>query len=58
MQGTFEKAQAGALVLAVKVPNPFGYGRIVRDANNQFEKIVEEADADALSIPLPTRECM
>ncbi len=47
MQAAFEEAKAGALVLAVKVPNPAGYGRIVRDANNQFEKIVEEADADA-----------
>ena len=47
MQTAFEQANAGALVLAVKVPNPFGYGRIVRDAQNQFEKIVEEADADA-----------
>ena len=47
MYAQFEKQQAGALVLAVKVPNPAGYGRIVRDGQNQFEKIVEEADADA-----------
>ena len=46
MQTAFEQAKAGALVLAVEVPNPFGYGRIVRDAQNQFKKIVEQADAD------------
>ena len=47
MQTAFEHAKAGALVLAVKVPNPAGYGRIVCGAQNQFEKIVEDADADA-----------
>ena len=46
MQETFNQAKAGALVLAVKVPNPAGYGRIVREANNQFKAIVEDADAD------------
>ena len=46
MQRAFEQTKAGVLVLAAKVPNPFGYGRIVRDAHNQFEKIVEESDAD------------
>ena len=47
MYAQFEAQQAGTLVLAVKVSNPAGYGRIVRDGQNQFEKIVEEADADA-----------
>ena len=47
MYAQFETQQAGTLVLAVKVPNPAGYGRIVRDGQNNFEKIVEEADADA-----------
>ena len=46
MQTAFEKANAGALVLAVEVPNPAGYGRIVRDGQDNFEKIVEDADAD------------
>lgn len=46
MYQDFEKANAGALVLAVKVPNPAGYGRIVRGANNEFNAIVEDADAD------------
>ncbi len=46
MYEQFENAKAGTMVLAVKVPNPAGYGRIVRDGQNQFEKIVEDADAD------------
>ena len=47
MAQQFEEEKAGALVLGVDVPDPFGYGRIVRDSNGQFEKIVEQADADA-----------
>lgn len=47
MQTAFNDAKAGSLVLAVEVPNPAGYGRIVRDNQNNFEKIVEDADADA-----------
>ena len=46
MYQQFENAKAGVLVLAVKVPNPAGYGRVVRDNQNNFEKIVEDADAD------------
>jgi len=33
-------------LLTAKVENPTGYGRIVRDINNQIIKIVEEKDAD------------
>ncbi len=32
-------------VLTANVDNPFGYGRIVRDDDGRFEKIVEEKDA-------------
>ena len=46
MAQEFEAQKAGALVLGVNVPNPFGYGRIVRDTKGQFEKIVEQSDAD------------
>ena len=46
MYQAFESAKAGALVLAVKVPNPAGYGRIVRGDTNDFKAIVEDADAD------------
>ena len=37
---------AAASVLTAEVPNPFGYGRILRNAMGQISKIVEEADAD------------
>ena len=47
MADTFEKENAGALVLGVSVPDPSGYGRIVREENGQFKAIVEDADADA-----------
>ena len=47
MYADFEDKKAGVLVLAVKVPNPAGYGRIVRDAQQNFAKIVEDSDADA-----------
>jgi bifunctional UDP-N-acetylglucosamine pyrophosphorylase/glucosamine-1-phosphate N-acetyltransferase len=49
MQNRFFEEQAGSLVLGVTVPNPFGYGRIVRSDDGQFAKIVEEADADAVT---------
>jgi len=42
----FQEQAAAALVLGVKVPDPFGYGRIVRDTEGRFEKIVEQSDAD------------
>lgn len=42
----FETQDSGAIVLGVNVPNPFGYGRIVRGAQGEFETIVEQADAD------------
>ena len=47
MAETFNKEQAGALVFGVSVPDPSGYGRIVREENGQFKAIVEDADADA-----------
>ncbi|MCD8830329.1 bifunctional UDP-N-acetylglucosamine diphosphorylase/glucosamine-1-phosphate N-acetyltransferase GlmU [Staphylococcus gallinarum] len=40
-----ETNQAQATVLSATAPNPFGYGRIVRDANNHLVKIVEQKDA-------------
>jgi len=42
----FEAKKAGAAVLSVCVPDPHGYGRIIRDAKGDFDSIVEEADAD------------
>lgn len=46
MTASFEQNEAGALVLGVSVPEPYGYGRIVRAADGCFDRIVEEADAD------------
>ena len=43
----FEKQRASALVLGVTVPDPAGYGRILREADGSFRNIVEDADADA-----------
>lgn len=38
---------AAATVLTAFMDNPFGYGRIVRDADGNVQGIVEEKDADA-----------
>ncbi len=40
-------ADAGVTILAVRAPDPAGYGRIVRDSGGDFVRIVEEADATA-----------
>ncbi|HEX6285447.1 MAG TPA: bifunctional UDP-N-acetylglucosamine diphosphorylase/glucosamine-1-phosphate N-acetyltransferase GlmU [Pyrinomonadaceae bacterium] len=36
---------AACSILAVRLENPTGYGRIVRDEQGQFQKIVEQKDA-------------
>ncbi len=46
MYAVFENEQAGALVLGVNVPDPKGYGRILRAADGSFERIVEESETD------------
>lgn len=46
MYAAFHAQRAGVSVLGVNVPDPKGYGRIVRDASGAFARIVEEADAD------------
>ena len=46
MMAAFEKENAGAMVLSVHVPDPYGYGRIIRTEQGAFERIVEESDAD------------
>jgi len=38
--------QRDATVLAVRVPDPTGYGRVIMDAHGRLSAIVEQADAD------------
>ena len=38
---------AGVTVLSMRLPDPGGYGRVVRDAQGDIEAIVEERDASA-----------
>ncbi|MCA2213850.1 bifunctional UDP-N-acetylglucosamine diphosphorylase/glucosamine-1-phosphate N-acetyltransferase GlmU [Jidongwangia harbinensis] len=40
-----EESKAGATVLAAEVADPSGLGRVVRDADGNLERIVEERDA-------------
>jgi bifunctional UDP-N-acetylglucosamine pyrophosphorylase/glucosamine-1-phosphate N-acetyltransferase len=40
-----EESGATATVLSCELSNPYGYGRIVRDKDGSFNKIVEEKDA-------------
>ena len=42
---TEQAAQSGFALLATNLAEPFGYGRILRDASGAVEAIVEEADA-------------
>lgn len=41
-----EKTGAKATILTAHAPNPFGYGRVIRDENNQVSRIVEEKDGN------------
>lgn len=34
------------MIISSIVENPFGYGRIIKDSQGRFEKIIEEKDAD------------
>ena len=46
LQALASAARSGLAVVTVEVPNPHGYGRIVRDAQGAVRAIVEEGDAD------------
>ncbi len=37
--------EAACSILSVRLENPTGYGRVVRDANSEFVRIVEQRDA-------------
>ena len=41
------KTNASCTVFTVDIDNPNGYGRIVKNAQGEFEKIVEESETDA-----------
>jgi bifunctional UDP-N-acetylglucosamine pyrophosphorylase / glucosamine-1-phosphate N-acetyltransferase len=43
------QAKAGATLLTTELQDPAGYGRIVRDGNGDFERIVETKDAGQVS---------
>lgn len=38
--------EAACSILSVRLENPTGYGRVVRDDNGKFERIVEQRDAN------------
>lgn len=50
-----ERAQAAVVVLSMELDDPFGYGRIVRDADGAVERIVEQKDASPEEAAV--REC-
>ncbi|MGI6452637.1 MAG: bifunctional UDP-N-acetylglucosamine diphosphorylase/glucosamine-1-phosphate N-acetyltransferase GlmU [Syntrophomonadaceae bacterium] len=43
----YEKGGAVAALVSATIENPFGYGRIVRNRDGSFARIVEEKDANA-----------
>jgi len=47
MMQDFSQRKSGAMVMSVRVPDPHGYGRIVRNLQDGFEAIVEQSEADA-----------
>ena len=42
-----DNAGAACSILSVRLENPTGYGRIIRDESDSFRKIVEHRDATA-----------
>jgi bifunctional UDP-N-acetylglucosamine pyrophosphorylase / glucosamine-1-phosphate N-acetyltransferase len=46
LSGVLDETKGPLALITTRLPQPKGYGRIVRDANHRFTKIVEEKDAD------------
>ena len=44
---THKKNKSKASLISAKVENPYGYGRIKRNKNNQFVEIIEHKDANS-----------
>lgn len=44
---THRATRAAATILTTELPDPYGYGRILRNADGQITRIVEERDASA-----------
>lgn len=47
---THRQMQAQATVLTAVMPNPAGYGRVIRDKSGKVTKIVEQKDASAAEV--------
>ena len=41
----YRNEKVAGVVITAKVPNPYGYGRIIKDGSHIIQKIVEEKDA-------------
>jgi bifunctional UDP-N-acetylglucosamine pyrophosphorylase/glucosamine-1-phosphate N-acetyltransferase len=49
---THRAARAAATVMTARLPDPYGYGRIVRDEAGRLERIVEQRDASAEEVEI------
>jgi len=47
---THLRARAGATVLTARLPDPSGYGRVIRGRDGNVERIVEHRDAEATEL--------
>ena len=45
LRAVLAKAETGVAMLSATLPNPAGYGRVVRSADGEFVAVVEEKDA-------------
>lgn len=45
-----QRTAAATTMLTARVPDPTGYGRVVRDASGQVTRVVEHKDADAATL--------